>query len=159
MGTERESVWMASPEHIGRSFKWWGYEESGALHIACGNLRFRGRGRELLMPAVVAVSLVRQPIPWLTILVAIGLPAIGISVGAFTTLRWDDPSTIIAFLGISVFFFLAAGPVQWIKVEYRDEGGADGVVYFLNGSGLSRFFGGTRKLYKEIQGIVFNRTI
>ncbi len=155
MSTERASVWMASPEYLGRTFKWWVYQDTGSLQFAPGVIRFRGRSSELSLPTVVDVSLVRQPIPWLTILSGIGLPALIISLGLFSTLNWADPLTIGVFLAISVFFFLAAGPVQWVKVEFRDEEGAPGIAYFLDGAGASRFVGGTRKLSAEIRKTVF----
>ena len=155
MTTVRANVWMASPEHIGRSFKWWLHQDAGQLQLAPGPLRFRGRSRDLSMPTVVAVSLVRQRVPWLSILLGIGLAAAVISSGLFRTATWDDPITVGLFFGLSVFVFLATGPVQWVKVEYRDGAGASEVAYFLEGAGLSRFFGGTRKLYAEIQAAVF----
>lgn len=154
MTTTRDSVWQASAEYLRRQFKWVLYQDSGQMELSPGLLRFQGQRRSVIIANIRAVSLERQTIPWLNIAVAIGLPFGALYLGVFNNFHWGDPLSVGVVAAISVFYFVSAGPVMWIRVDYEDDVGNGGQAYFLAG-GFSRFLGGTRRLYEEIKATVF----
>lgn len=156
MANVHENIWFARAGRISQRFKWCLYDDSGSLSAEPGSLRFQGKREAVLRSKIVAISLVRQPIPWLSILFAAGLLVAGTSSGLMKVFTWKNPATIPLMLGLIAFYAVVSGPVQWIEVEYVDEKGDKQRAYFLDGggAGAARLFGATGRLHRQLQNVV-----
>jgi hypothetical protein len=156
MATVYKSIWFASAAKFSRLFKARLYDDTGSLSGEPGSLRFQGNRGSVVCSKVVGISLVRQPIPWFSILFTAGLLVALTSSGFMKFFKWDNSATIPLLAALIVFYVVVAGPVQWVEISYLDEKGDTQRAYFLDGGGggVARLFGATRKLHGELQTVV-----
>jgi hypothetical protein len=156
MANVQDNIWFAGPVTIARLFKWCLYDDTGSIQYGPENVRFTGRKGNTLCSKVVGISLVRQPIPWLSILFTAVLLVAMTSSGLMTFFTWENPATIPLVIGFILLYAWIAGPVQWVEVDYVDESGAAQKAYFLDGGGggFARLFGATRRLHGELRAVV-----
>jgi hypothetical protein len=158
MAAVRDKIWFASPGRVAQSFKWCLYDDTGPLEYEPGTLRFSGKKGTILCSDVVALTLVCQRVPWLSLLfTAVGLVALTSS-GLMSYFTWQNPVTIPFLIGLMVVNFLVAGPVQWVEVVFMGQHDEAQKAFFLDGSGggLARLCGSTRRLYRDLSKVVLD---
>jgi hypothetical protein len=156
MANVHDNIWFAGAGKITSRFKWCLYDDTGAMQFDPESIRFSGRKGPVVCSKVVGISLVRQSVPWLSILFTAGLLIALTSSGLMTFFTWQNPETVPLLIGLTVIYALIAGPVHWVEVGYVNENGDAQKAYFLDGSsgGFARLFGATRRLHRELRTVV-----
>lgn len=143
-----DSAWYATPRRFNGIVKLMAYDDRGSLSTSPDGIRFVGRKADVSVRKVVAVSLVRQQIPWPGYAVVnLVLVALLVVIHQSTTF---DLAYVVALniVGLSI-----AASTKWVKVDFEEEPNSRQSVYFADGSmrGWGGIFGGTKDLYRAIQ--------
>jgi hypothetical protein len=142
------SVWYATPEKVHRKVKFIAMDDRGSLAMSPDGIQFVGRKLNLTVRRIVAVSLVRQQIPWpsYAVVTLVGVPLIA--------MIYSLPLAAAVALVVAgdLFGLWVAVSGKWVRVDYQDESGSRRSAYFADGSkfGWGGIFGGTKVLYRAI---------
>lgn len=144
-------AWYCPGGSFQRLIKWSLTGDRGTIEFFPGLIHFSGKKTEVACTEITKVSLTGFYWPCLVHL-AIGdaLILLGMFGGLFSFFTLENPATPILILAVNLFA-LAAWPLRWIEVEYRDECGNPVRAYFSDGSTFGKNFGGTRRLEQRIR--------
>lgn len=123
-------------------------DDRGTLAMSPEGIQFVDCKLNRSVRRIVAVSLVRQKIPWpaYAAVTLVGVPL-------FAMLCSVPLAAAIALaIATDLFGLWIAVSTKWVKVEYQDESGNRRSAYFADGSkrGWRGLFGGTVVLYRAI---------
>jgi hypothetical protein len=149
-----DDAFYAIPTTVSEILSFKDYDDRGSLEVSPDGIRFVGRKVNFTVRKVVAVSIVRQQIPWLTIAVVNVVVVAGL-VAVWTATALDLSSLLpgLAILvAVNVVVILMHARDKWVKVDYEDEPSAGQSVCFADDSmrGWRGLFGGTKDLYRAI---------
>jgi hypothetical protein len=143
-----DNAWYATPKKFNGIVKFIAYDDRGSLNMSPDEIRFVGRKVDVSVRRVVAVSLVRQQIPWPAYAV-VNLVLVALLVVIHPLTAFDLAYVVaLNLVGLSI----AVG-TKWVKIDYEDEPNGRQSVYFADGSirGWGGILGGTKELYRAIQ--------
>jgi hypothetical protein len=134
----------------------WTPDDRGVLELFPQRVRFTGRRGTVDCPEVQAVDLVRQRIPWLSVLIGNALILGWIFSGGTSFFTLDNPATVPFLVLLNVFLLWAMGSMRWARVEYRDASGDRRVACFSDGRafGWGSIAGGTTQLFEVMKAAV-----
>lgn len=145
------SVWYATPKKIESIIKLIAFNDRGSLEIQPDQIHFRGKKFDVTIAELLAVSLKRQQIPWVSYAI------INVAAVVFLAVRHSPIQYLAAMVAILLFAdvlgLLVGISTKWIMVEYRDSTDEPQRAYFADGSafGWGGIFGGTTRLYRQLR--------
>jgi hypothetical protein len=160
MRRQFESVWYATPERIESMTKLTVFSDCGSLDVLPDHIEYRGKEHTVAVRNVVAVSLTRQRIPWITYAIVnlAVAPCYAVPYLVVVLLDMPDMAVIATILvgamviASNLLGLLIGTSTKWVMVEYQDEFNQFRKAYFADGSllGWGGILGGTTSLYRAI---------
>ncbi|MFL5242282.1 MAG: hypothetical protein ACJ8FY_09260 [Gemmataceae bacterium] len=125
------------------------FSDRGALDVLPDHFEYRGKKSRVFISKVIAVSLVRQRFPWVTI-----VPTSMVLVPVmcfFANLGPAGLAACLPALGALIYFGWMSMSFKWVKVEYRHESNQTRKAYFRDGSWNGWALAGTIDLYHALE--------
>ncbi|MFN0016663.1 MAG: hypothetical protein ACKVP0_00300 [Pirellulaceae bacterium] len=146
----QHEIWYAGPTKVRSALKLWALDDGGSLRSTSPGMTFCGENRNIQMPSIQSVSLVRQTPPWLLHLI-IGT--------IWATLNLFGNSSLFVAVGLPIIIafisFLFVLMMPWVRVDFVDQSGVAQIAYFADGSqgGWGGMMGGTHHLHRWISDL------
>jgi hypothetical protein len=114
---------------------------------------FSGTEGELDIRTVKSVSIVRRPIPWLSLAFDNAIFLLFVVGGLTSYFTLDNAVTVPFILGGNALILLLLWRVRWVEIEYTDRADQTQGAYFTDGSssGWARRLGGADALCEAIR--------
>jgi hypothetical protein len=145
---EERLVLLAFPQRFCNPLAMRVRDDFGRLDWQPGEIQLRGR-QFYQFSSVIGLSLVRQTIPRLAILIS-NLLFLGMTFGGILReLTPSNPVTWGVLVVLNILLIWGAMSTKWIQITYLGRSGQKEVVYILpvNRLGWRQLFGGTEQLY------------
>ena len=150
-----DRAFYATPKTVSGLLMFKDYDDRGSLYVSPGGIQFVGRKVDFSVHKVVAVSLVRQQIPWLSVAVVNSI-LVAVLVALWSATASDLSSLLhdlAPLIAVNLVVLLVHARDKWVKVDYEEEPNTRQSVCFSDSSmrGWRGLFGGTKDLYRAIQ--------
>jgi hypothetical protein len=147
-------AWFATQSKVESISKLWVLSDRGTLDVHPDGLSFSGKQYRLRIENVEHVRLVRQQIPWVTLLASNGVLILGMETGLLSY-RLQSVTGIVVLTLLNACVLAIGLSTRWVEVKYRDDSGTEQLAYFANGSGFGwgGIFGGTAQMYEQLKAI------
>ena len=147
-------AWFATQSKVESISKLWVLSDRGTLDVYPDGLSFSGKQYRLRIENVEHVRLVRQQIPWVTLLLSNGLLVFMMQTGLLSY-RLQSVTGIVMLTLVNAAVLAVGLSTRWVEVKYQDDSGNDQLAYFANGSsfGWGGIFGGTVQMYEQLKAI------
>ena len=129
-------VWYASESRWHSQMRISPRDDLGFLEPGPGRLRFVGRKMPLDCPEVQSISLVPQPLPWLSLLLGDAVVLVMMGMGAFSFFTLNNPMSIPMIVGLNLLAVLMSRSIRWIVVDYVTSEGNFLRAYFTAGTAM-----------------------
>lgn len=145
-------AWFATQSRVESISKLWVLSDRGTLDVHPGGLSFSGKQYRLRIENVEHVRLVRQQIPWVTLLLSNGLVVLMMETGLLSY-RLRSVTGVIVLTLLNAAMLAIGLSTKWVEVKYRDDCGNEQLAYFANASGFGwgGIFGGTAQMYEQLK--------
>lgn len=147
-------AWFATQSKVESISKLWVLSDRGTLDVYPDGLSFSGKQYRLRIENVEHVRLVRQQIPWVTLLLSNGLLVFMMQTGLLSY-RLQSVTGVVMLTLVNAAVLAVGLSTRWVEVKYQDDSGNDQLAYFANGSsfGWGGIFGGTVQMYEQLKAI------
>jgi hypothetical protein len=124
----------------------------GSLVFQQDFLEFKGRKLSFQISNIKQISIARQQVPWVSLLITSIIVLIGFGVIVRDRLGALFLLLPIILLG-NAFAFVVSYSTKWVRIEYIDAENKTCSAFFADGSffGWRGLFGGTEKLHQAIK--------
>ena len=146
-------AWYAPPGRFHSLHRWASLSQKGILEIYSQRILFTGGAVSFEARSIRSVTIVERPIPWLSLLIENGALLFLFTGGfrSFAAIRNLAAPSLLVGANALVLYKLAG--IQWVDIEYVDEGEQIRHAYFSDGStrGFGRGLGGADRLAELIR--------